>query len=189
MIKSRLFLLGCTLGYCLIFTSVRGQSVSFEAFTNPDVDFVFNTVQKYQTGLVAMNAITLRITATGANWDLYVGAETDIAGTWDVVTTYSPSGELPGVELLEIRFRNTANTSQELSFFEMTDISTPTYIIGSPISDAAINCPDTGTNTPGSFLTNPECYQFNVDLRVIPGFTLRPGLYQLNIRYNIVVDL
>jgi hypothetical protein len=153
------------------------------------VDFVFNTVQKYQSGLLAMNAITLRITATGTNWDLYLGAETDVAGSWDVVTTYGLNGDVPDVEMLKVRFRNTANTSQEATFFDLTDIGTPVYIIGSAIADPSINCPDTGTNTPGSYLTDPQCYQFNVDLQITPGFTLRPGLYKLNIKYVIVEDL
>jgi hypothetical protein len=169
--------------------TLKAQSLSFEVVTNPDVDFVFNTVQKYQSGLLAMNAITLRITAVGVNWDLYVGAETDVAGTWDIVSTYGVNGNDPNVELLKVRFRNTASTSQEATFFDLQDISTPVYIIGSELADPVINCPATGTNTPGSYLTDPQCYQFNVDLQITPGFTLKPGLYKLNIKYMIVEDL
>lgn len=174
----------------MIFTkSVCSQSLSFEATTNGDVGFVFNTIQKYQSGLVAMNAMTLRITAEGVEWDLYVGAETDVAGNWNVITNYGATGDIPVVELLKVRFRNTANTSQESTFFDLTDINTPVYIIGSAAADPSINCPGTGTNTPGSYLTDPQCFQFNVDLQLTPDFSLKPGLYELIIKYIIVEDL
>lgn len=168
---------------------VSSQSLSFEAVSNQDVDFVFNTIQKYQSGLVAMNAMTLRITAVGVNWDLYVGAETDVAGSWNVVTTYGTNGDEPNVELLKVRFRNTANTSQETAFFNLTDVNTPVYIIGSGAVDPSINCPGAGTNTPGSYLSEPQCYLFNIDLQITPGFSLKPGLYELIIKYVIVEDL
>jgi hypothetical protein len=183
--------------FCVVLISVflyqppdtRGQSLSFEVVSNPDVDFVFNTIQKYQTGIVAMNAITLRVTATGVSWDLYVGAQTDLAGTWDVISSYGLSGELPIVALLKIRFRNTANTALIPDYFDLTDISSPTYVIGSAIDDPGVSCPDQGTNEPGSFLAQPQCYQFNVDLRITPGFDLRPGLYRLHIKYVLVENL
>jgi len=189
LLKRWLNIAGIAILMVFVSSTAKAQSLSFEVVTNPDVEFVFNTIQKYQTGLLAMNAITLRITAIGVNWDLYVGAETDISGKWDVVSTYGVNGYDPDVVLLKVRFRNTANTSQEATFFELKDISTPVYIIGSTVSDPAVNCPDTGTNTPGSYLSQPQCYQFNVDLQITPGFTHRPGLYKLNIKYVIAEDL
>jgi hypothetical protein len=66
-------------------------------------------------------------------------------------------------------------------------------IIGNPLTtDPAINCSDsnpTGTNTPGSYTTDPNCYQFRVDLRITPGLNYRPGLYNLQIEFIIAPDL
>lgn len=177
--------------FCLMLgiKPLKGQVLGFEVVQDADVGFLFNSIQNYQTGLVAMNAITLRITAEDVSWDFYVGAETDIPGLWDVVTVYAGSGDEPEVELLELRFRNTANTSLVDGFFELTDISDPTYIIGSAANDPEITCPNQGTNTPGSYLTQPECYQFRVDMRIVPGFNLRPGLYRIHVKYVLIENL
>ncbi|MFN2395364.1 MAG: hypothetical protein ABR597_06715 [Bacteroidales bacterium] len=172
------------------YTSGFGQSLSFELKESPDVEFVFNTIQKYQTGVVVPNAITLRIIADGLNWDLYVGAQTDSPGYWNELTAYSTYGVEPETDILELRFRNTANTSQQFGWFPVSDINTPVYIIGSENpGDPSVSCPGQGTNTPGSYLTEPQCYLFNVDMRIVPGFDLKPGLYNLLIKYVIVEDL
>lgn len=137
-----------------------------------------------------MNAVTLRIVADGVNWNLYAGAITDIPGMWNEVTTYTPQGEQPQTNILQLKFRNQANTSQITDFFPLTDISTPVYLIGSENpGDPSVNCPGQGTNTPGNYLTEPQCFRFNVDMKITPGFNLRPGLYNLIIEYVIVEDL
>lgn len=168
---------------------LKGQTLSFEMVQDHEISFVFNSIEKYQNGLLAMNAFTLRIIAEDVNWDLYVGAETLDPGLWDVIAVYGTVGQEPGIELLEARFRNSASTSLVEGFFELTDITTPTYIIGSPGLDVPVACPGQGTNTPGSYLTEPQCFQFNVDLRIVPGFEYRPGLYRLLLNFVISEDL
>ena len=171
-------------------TRLQAQSVSFALTTSPSITFDFNTIQKYQNGITIMNACTLNIEAVGTQWDLYVGATTTNVGYWDVTTTYGSSGSLPTIGILKLQFRNAAATSLMSGFFPLQDRSTPTYIIGtSSAPDAAITCPNLGTNTAGSYLTSPSCYKFNIDLRIVPGFSLRPGLYTLRIDYVIVQDL
>lgn len=176
----------------LLFSTIPlfSQSVSFEAKTSPDVDFIFNSVQDYETGIVKMNAVTLNVSVSGTNWDMYVGAETTNAGLWDVESTYSSNGSTPTVDIVELRFRNASNTSQQNGYFSLKDIASPTYIIGSPSApDPSINCPDTGTNTPGDYLSEPSCYEFKVDMRINPDYSMQAGLYTLNIKYVIVEDL
>jgi hypothetical protein len=180
---------------CIIFTiaslAVRGQSLDFALKTGPNVNFNFTTVQQYVSGKTIMDAVTLNVVAVGTQWDLYVGATTTVAGQWDVVTSYSPTyGTLPTIDILKLQFRNMSNTSLVSGFFPLTDVSAPVYIIGTAAApDATLACPNNGTNSPGSYLANPNCYQFKVDMRIVPGFDLRPGLYTLRVDYYLVEDL
>jgi len=176
--------------FALSVTNVHAQSVSFALTTSPNITFDFNTIQKYQNGITIMNACTLNIEAVGTQWDLYVGATTTNVGFWDVTTTYGSNGALPTIGIMKLQFRNASATSLMSGFFALQDRSNPTYIIGtSSAPDAAITCPNLGTNTAGTYLTNPSCYKFNIDLRIVPGFSLRPGLYTIRIDYIIVQDL
>lgn len=169
---------------------IQAQSVSFALATSPNITFDFNTIQKYEAGITIMNACTLNIEAVGTQWDLYVGATTTNIGFWDVTSTYGSNGSLPTIGIMKLQFRNAAATSLMSGFFPLQDRSTPNYIIGSAAApDAAASCPNAGTNTAGNYLTNPNCFKFNVDLRIVPGFTLRPGLYTLRIDYVLMQDL
>lgn len=165
------------------------QTVSFELKTSPNITFDFNTIQEYINGITYMNAVTLNINTT-ERFDLYVGATTTNVGFWDVTSTYSTGGNPPPISILKLQFRNGSSTSLMSGFFPLQDIATPTYIIGtSAAPDASISCPNNGTNTAGDYLTSPSCYKFNVDLRIVPGFTYQSGLYTLRIDYVIIRDL
>jgi hypothetical protein len=168
------------------------QSVSFELKTNPTVDFTFNTIYKYMNGIIIPNAITLNIDAIGTQWDMYVGTTTATAGTFDNIQYYASAGNgFPPVGLLQVAFRNSSSTSQISGYVPLQDISTTTLdIIGNHLTapDPAINCADPmhqGTNTAGDYLTDPQCYQFKVDFRIVPGLTYRAGLY--NVRVDIII--
>jgi len=166
------------------------QSLTFGLKTGANINFAFLTVQEYQMGKTIMDAATLNIESVGTRWDLYVGATTTVAGQWDVISAYSPTyGTIPQVDILKLQFRNLSNTSLVSGFFSLSDVSAPVYIIGTSLSDLPVNCPNQGTNTAGSYLTTPACYKFKVDMRITPGFNLRPGLYSLRIDYYLVQDL
>ena len=173
------------------FTALRSQSVAFGITSySSNISFDFTKVQQYQTGIVIYNAFELLIDVSGTQWDLYVGATTTTAGNWDVTTTYSSAGTLPPVSMLQLQFRNANNTSQVSGFFSLTDIASPTYIIGTAAApDAAVSCPNVGTNQPGNYSASPGCYKFRVDMKIVPGFSYRPGLYTLRVDYVLVEDL
>ena len=173
--------------------SVKAQSVAYASKTSPTIELTFNSISKYMNGITIPNALTLNINADLTQWDLYVGATTVTPGELDVTTQYSSNGTNPTVDLMEIRLRNVSSTSLASGFFPLTDIASPTYIIGTNLApDAAINCtdfPPTGTNVAGDYISQPECYKFNVDLRIVPGLTHRAGLYTLRIDFILARDL
>jgi len=184
----RLFLL-CTLFFHL--TTSKAQSVSFALKTSPSNSFVFDTFDKYKYGITQANFLNLKVEAVGTEWDLYIGSSTITSGYFDINTLYSTSGSsaLP-ISILQARVHNTSNTtSTGTSFFNLTDISTPTYLIGSAADDATITCGTAGTNVAGSYTTQPQCYNFKVDIKASPGLTYRPGSYSLRIDFYIVQDL
>jgi len=175
---------------------VRAQTVSIDLATPANLEFSFNTINKLINGIVIPNAIVLNVEATGGQWDLYVGSVTTIAGTWDNVQYYTTSGNgAPPVNLLQMRVHNLSGTPLISGYVPLQDIATSTLdIIGNHLSapDPAVNCGDiipVGTNTPGSYTTDPQCYQFRVDLKMAPGTIYRPGLYTMQIEYVIAEDL
>jgi hypothetical protein len=180
----------------ILYSGVSAQTVSIDLASSSTVDFTFNTMNKIVYGMVIPNAITLNVEATGGQWDLYAGSVTTVAGTWDNAIYYTGSGNgSPPVSILQMRVHNLSNTPQISGYIPMQDIATSTLdIIGNHLTapDSPVNCTDiihTGTNTPGSFTTDPQCYQFKVDLKLIPGLNYRPGLYTMQIEFIIAADL
>lgn len=170
--------------------TVKGQNLGFAVKTSPNINLVFSSIDQYINGIIVPNAVTLNIEATSTQWDLYVGTSTTTPGKWDIVSVYSGTGDIPDVNIVEAQFRNASQTSQVSGFFQLSDISSPVYLIGSALApDVSNSCPAIGTNTSGSYLTDPSCYQFNVDLKVKPGLTNKPGLYTLRIDYILIQDL
>ncbi len=188
MFRNLSHIISVVLTLSLLTATVKAQSVSFEIKTSPNVQFDFTTVNHYLTGVTSMNAIQLNVEAT-EQWDLYVGTTTDAPGLWNAQSFYALNGEVPPVSILQLRARNSANTTLASTFLPLRDISNPVYIIGSSAKDPIVNCPNAGANAPGNYLTSPNCYRFNIDLKVVPGLNYRPGLYELRVDYIIVQDL
>ncbi|TVQ10974.1 MAG: hypothetical protein EA361_13140 [Bacteroidetes bacterium] len=164
--------------------------LSFEMAEASDVNMVFNTHQSYQLGKTIMNALVLGVVAEGVNWNFYVAADTEDSANpdeWEQVLSYSQHGTIPRVSDLEVRVRNTANTSDFLDFFPLRNTDNPVYII--PEVSETITCPERGTNSPGSYLTQPECFRFRIDYRFKPTYDMQPGLYRLLVVYVISENL
>ena len=172
----------------------NAQSVNFDLKTSPNVDFVFNTIDKCVNGIIKPHALELNVNVTGAQWDLYIGSTTTVAGSWNVLSSYSTSGITPPPSnILQVRVYNGSNTPLTGGgFFPISDIGAPTYVIGSAGNDPAVNCADAipiGTNQPGDYSSDPSCYRFRVDLKLVPGLIYRPGFYSLRVDYVLIEDL
>lgn len=180
-----------TLSLTLLHFSLLAQSVSFALKTSPNVSFVFDTIDKYNYGIVLPSFVTLKVETVGTEWDLYVGTTTTTGGVFDVNTTYGTSGisSIP-VSILQARVYNASGTSQTgTSFFNLTDIATPVYLIGSAANDPAVACSGSGTNVAGSYTTQPQCYSFKVDLKATPGLNYKAGFYSLRVDFVLIQDL
>ena len=184
------------LSFTAFIKNASAQAVNIDLATSANVDFTFDNINKLLYGIVQPNAITLNVEAVGTQWDLYIGTVTAVAGTWDNATYYTGTGNgaIP-VGIMEMRVHNLSNTSQISGYVPLQDIATSTLdIIGNHLSspDPAVNCADLihiGTNTAGTYATDPQCYQFKVDLKIVPGIAYRPGLYTLQIEFIIAEDL
>lgn len=184
-------------GLLLLVSAVpcRSQSVDVSLASATNVEFTFDTFQKLMNGIFIANAITLNIEATGTQWDLYMGSVTTTPGVWDNIQYYGTSGNAaPNVDLVKVRVHNLSNTPVMSGFVGLQDVATSTMdIIGNRNAlDPAVYCSDAspvGTNVAGSYTTDPQCYQFRVDLRIVPGMGYRPGLYTLQIEFVIAQDL
>lgn len=183
--------LALTLALIFLHTALLAQSVSFALKTSPNASFVFDSIDKYNNGIVIPSFATLKVEAVGTEWDLYVGTTTTTGGQFDVNTTYGTSGisSIP-VSILQARVFNASGTSQTgSSFFNLTDIANPVYLIGTTGNDAPVNCTAAGTNVAGSYTTQPQCYTFKVDLKATPGLNYRTGSYSLRVDFVLIQDL
>ncbi len=173
------------------YSQLAAQSVSFALKTTPNNSFIFDTIEKYQNGIILPNYLTLKVESVGTEWDLYVGTTTGTGGIFDINTAYGTSGNasIP-VGILQAKVTNTSNTSQTgSSFFNLTDIAIPRYIIGTSADDAAVACGSPGANAAGSYTSQPQCYSFKVDLKAVPGLTYKAGSYSLRVDFILVQDL
>lgn len=171
--------------------TLLAQSVSFAMKTSPNAGFVFDTIDKYRNGIILPAALTLKVESIGSEWDLYVGTNTSTGGFFDVINNYSSSGNsaVP-VSVLQARVFNVSNTSLTgTSFFSLSDISNPVYLIGSAADDVAVTCNGQGTNIAGSYSSQPQCYTFKVDLKATPGLNYSAGSYSLRVDFVLIQDL
>jgi len=196
--------------YAYITLDLQGI-LTLTMFTNPQVDFVFATINEYQNGITRYNSARLEVDATVA-WDLFAYASTN---NWTQGDAYSTNGEweIPA-EALEMQTIG-ANSSAPLGGTFNTFVS----LKGLTNSGVTGGVPDpsftqflagmSGTATgesypPGSARANPDTHQFRVHYRIVPGIpTIFPnssqplpgvgfaqaGYYYLEVIFALVEDL
>ena len=144
--------------------------------TNPQVDFVFSTIQEYQNGITRFNAVQLEVDATMA-WDLYAYASSD---NWVQVDQYSTNGTafLPA-EILEMQ-SNVSNIGAPQNFDAWTSIrgldnsEATDGAGGGPTEETQFLAGQVGTDAgesfaPGTAAANPDDNRFRLDMRLRPG--------------------
>ncbi|NJB82299.1 hypothetical protein [Wenyingzhuangia aestuarii] len=162
--------------------------------------FTFDTFTKYQAGLTFNNVARLKVVVEDktivdplCQWFLNIEVDNNsAAGTpvdeWEELTQYgSGNSSNPLMDILEIRVRNTCETSDNnntfISFTNTTDVI---EIISEliPKTPETAGC-DSNANFPGSYQTNYNEFNFIVDFRIKPTFSYNPGVYQLNFKFHL----
>ena len=168
--------------------------------TGEQSDFVFDSFGKYIAGITYYGAAKIRIKVDdqippnpNCKWMLTMSVENNpSAGTasdeWEELASYGTgSADIPKINILEMRIKNGCATSPVDGVFQnMNDNGDFIEIIeNTGIRVDAGSCV-VNVNGPGSYLTNYEEFSFTVDFKITPGFSSEPGIYQLQIKFDLV---
>jgi hypothetical protein len=164
----------------------------------------FDEFSKYQGGMIINSVAKVRVRVEDkaivdplCSWSLTMqinnnpGAGTPIT-EWEELTQYGNGlNNNPSIDYLEVRVRNSCQTSPIDGTFQtftnngdLIDIIAAFIPVTPPDITPAGTCA-VGVNGPGSYLANYNEFNFDIDVRVKPDFTLNPGIFQLNITFHL----
>lgn len=198
--------------YNYVTMDLRGI-LNLTMITNPQVDFVFKTIQEYNLGITKFNATQLEVDATLA-WDLFVYSNMD---QWTQVEAYSTNGNsyLPA-EILELQSSVTSAAPVNCNTFTpLLGLTNSTVAAGVPTAATQFLAGEFGTASgggsafaPGTAANNPTTHKFRIDMRLKPGIPAtfpnstvaltangnnesyaQAGYYYLEVVYSLVEDL
>ncbi len=161
-------------------------------------DFTFDSFNQYLGGITFNNIGQLRINVEDkaivdpdCRWFLTMEISNSGGGTpageWETLVVYGGgAATTPPIDLLQIRLRNGCQTSPIDGLFQtFTNHGDVTNIIADGLArNDAGNC-NLNVNGPGDYLTNYNEYTFTIDVRIKPNFTLKPGIYQLSVKFHL----
>ncbi len=161
--------------------------------------FSFDQFRNYQGGMVLSNVATLRINVEHlavpdpqCSWSLSVMIDNNPAsGTpiseWEELSPYGIGvGNNPSIDILEMRVRNNCQTSPMNGVFQsFANHGDILEIIQGALPVTPAGSCTSNVNGPGSYLSQPGEYTFNIDLRIRPGFDFDPGIYMINLRFHL----
>jgi hypothetical protein len=178
--------------------AISGTS-RFYMSTPANIDFSFTDIKKYINGITYSGATQLRLRIDEINpgsckWRLlmYIDNNNILPSyQWEVLNTYGNSGDIPELNLIQVKVYNGCGTPVNSGTYQIFAGNNQYDILDIiptlPNINPAGTCDGSNpTNGAGSFLTNYNEYNFTIDYRIIPGFTHRPGTYQINIRFCLV---
>ena len=187
----------------LVFSNLKAQLhcglVEIDPNTTVDATMTFDSFSEYSGGITMNSVARVRIRVEDqavvdplCSWNLTMQVKNNpSAGTppseWEELVQYgSGFANNPTIGDLQIRVRNSCTTSPIDGLFQnfsnhgdLIDIIAPML----PKTPAG-SCTD-NVNGPGSYITNYDEFNFDIDLRVSPGFTYNPGIYQLQISFHL----
>ena len=110
------------------------------------------------------------------------------ADEWETLSTYGTgNANIPKIDILGVRITNGCSTSPidgvYQNFVQTGDIID--IIENTGVRVDAGSC-TVNVNGPGSYLTFYDEFTFQVDFRIVPGFNLEPGMYQLQVKFELV---
>lgn len=199
--KYRLIYLVLVLG--LIFNTGRTQIVCADVEILPaaseQVDFVFDSFSKYIGGITFHGVANVNIKVDDqappnpdCKWMLIMSVENNSTGgtaadEWEQLASYGTSSSSQAkIEILEVRVTNGCFTSPingiYQSFTQSGDFID--IIENTGIRIDAGSC-TTNVNGPGNYLLNYDEFHFQIDFRIVPGFDFDPGIYQLQIKFEL----
>ena len=167
-------------------TSVNSL-LSFDNFTSYNGGMIMNSVAK-----VRVRVQDKAIVDPLCSWSLTMIIDNNPGGgtpaaEWEELLQYGVgTGTNPPVNLLEVRVRNSCSTSPIDGVFQtFTNHGDIIDIIAALLPVTPAGTCGLNVNGPGSYLANYDEFNFDIDIRVSPGFAYDPGIYQLNIRFHL----
>jgi hypothetical protein len=174
---------------------------SVELVPNTSINelLTFDEFSKYQGGMIINSVAKVRVRVLDkaivdplCSWSLTMqignnpGAGTPIT-EWEELTLYGNGlNANPSIDFLEVRVRNGCQTSPIDGVFQtFTNNGDLIDIIAAAIPITPAGSCANGVNGPGSYLTFYNEFNFDIDIRVKPNFTLNPGIFQLNITFHL----
>ena len=187
----------------MINAQVHCGSVSITPNTTVNSFMIFDDFTRYQGGIILTSVARIRVTVEDkaipdplCSWSLRMfidnnsGAGTPIT-EWEEILQYgNGNGQNPLLSALEIRVRNSCATSPSNGVFRsFTNTSDILDIIEQmlPVTPAG-SCAQ-NVNGPGSYLTNYDEFNFDIDVRFKPDFQYNPGIFKVNIRFRLEENL
>lgn len=106
---------------------------------------------------------------------------------WEELATYgSGLGTNPTIDILQVRVRNSCRTSPADGVYQtFTNNGDLIDIIAALLPVTPAGTCASNVNGVGSYLTNYDEFNFDIDIRVVPNFSFNPGLFQLNVNFRL----
>ena len=192
---SLIFVLCCN----YITAQIHCGSVSIVPNSSVNQIVVFDDFTKYNAGITINSVARLRIKVENktipdplCSWNLKMYIENNSgAGTpinqWEEVTNYgNGNGRNPKIRFLEIRVRNICSTSPaDNTFRRFQNTNDILDIISDMLPIIPAGSCSQNVNGTGSYLTNYDEFNFDIDIRLRPGVRFNPGIFNLNIRFRL----
>lgn len=169
----------------------------FYMSTSNNIEFTFDNIEKYYNGITQSGSTQLRLMVDeiipgNCRWKLmmYIDNNGSLPNNeWEPLNIYGSSGNNPELNLIQVKVYNGCGTPLNSGIYQIF-AGNVQYDILDIIPDVPRTlpapCDGSQVNGPGSFLTDYNEYNFNIDYRIVPGYTLKPGAYQIKINFCLV---